>query len=162
MVDNGNKKDPQILRDKFNITYMQALYCINYSGNSIQACKKAGYKNASAVERMRRNKKVQECIAWVNRPSVRDSMLTKDGIIASFMDIATNATSNTDKLRALENISKIIGAYAPDKKLIGGHFSTESLDRYTDKELTEKIGQSLLMLEDLGIGIPVPEKPEEG
>ena len=165
MANNGKKKtnDPQILVDKYDLTYKQALFCIHYVGNATEAGDKAGYKNPAQMGyKLVHKVLIQEVLKWLNTPVMTDSMLTREGIVASFMDIATNATSNTDKLRALENISKIHGIYAPDKKAILGHFSSESLDRYTDKELTDKISHSLLMLEDMGIDIPVLEKSEEG
>ena len=164
MSNNGSNRqlNQQDLIDMFKLTYKQASYVLYYKGNATEAARKAGYKQPNVLSaRLSKNKLVQEAISYVNRPTVDHSALSKDGIIASFLGIVNDAKStNADRLRALENISKIMGVYSPDKKAIVGHFSS-NLERYSDKELQAKVAHSLLMLEDLGIELPSIGSTEE-
>ena len=163
MSNNVEDKIDQ-LRERFKLSYKQANWCIHFSGNATEAAKIAQYKdpNMSGHENLG-NPKLTKARAWLNRPQMQQVGLDRDGVITAFMDIATSDKStNADKLRALENIAKISGIYAPDKKAILGHFSSESLDRLTDDELVGKIASSMALLEDLGVDIPGIEKVEEG
>ena len=141
---------------------------MNYKGNYTEAAEKAGYRYPGrSGSRLGSKLSIQNAIAYCNRPSVDSSLLSKKNILRQFMAIVNAETSNNmDKLRALENIAKISGVYAPTKSAVMGHHSIEGLGRLSDQELIDKVAHSMAVLSDMGITIPVlthdNDESEEG
>jgi len=144
------------LRDKFNLSYKQVLFCIKYSGNATEAAKYAGYKWPDKVGSQLLGKdRINECIAYVNTPKDKHTIKTAQDLIDEFAKlIADDKAGISDKLRALENIGKIRGLYAPEKKAFMGHLTHEHLSNLSDEQLLSKLKQELKVAIELG-SIPV-------
>ena len=156
-MSTDSKSMVQELMHEFQITYKQAVFVVNYKGNYTEAAEQAGYRYPGrSGSRLGSKLSIQDAIAYANKPSVDASMLTKKNILRQFMSIVNEEGSNNmDKLRALENIAKISGVYAPTKSAVMGHHSIEGLGRLSDQELIDKVAHSMAVLSDMGVVIPV-------
>lgn len=124
------------------ITPKQQAFIMHYlanNQNATQAAIMAGYSPrsaASTASEMLKMDKIKKRIEGEKQQQMDRLALDGDWIISRFMKLAESDTEAT-KLRALENLGKVVGIYAPDKQQIetinGGDFLA-TLDLSDDEE----------------------------
>ncbi|GAF86772.1 unnamed protein product [marine sediment metagenome] len=148
-------KEVQAIAKQYDLTYKQALFCISYTGNASEAAQKAGYKQY-AVEgcRLLKHAKVKACLEGLTvGESTSDHVLSREQLMVMWSDQAKDtAIPLRDRQTAMQSIARSYGMYI-DKQAIA--LQVEHLDRLTDKELIDRLGPLLAIVQAGGIPIPL-------
>ena len=149
------------IQEKYSLNYQQARFVHVYQGNGTLAARNAGYKGndktlAVQASRLLKDERVKQ--AMNDRPSPTDTRepLTPDQILSQWTTLAADHTVPASiRIKALENLARAHGMFI-DKVAIKGQFEHTHLERLSDSELLDQLGQCVQVLSDLSV-LALPE-----
>jgi hypothetical protein len=147
--------------NEYKLSYKQVLFCMFYSGNASEAARQAGYKQASVQgSRLLGNDKVKSLIdSLTAREQASDGILSREQLMQIWSDLARDTDAGWPaRLQATQLLGKAYGAFI-DKTAIMAQISVEHLEKYSDKELLEKVSEYMAILDKAGVQLALP-RPE--
>lgn len=106
----------------------------------VQAAINAGYAEPTkSADRNEQNLTVRTAVEYSLKLAARQAQVTRDDVIAGFMDAVRMASSSAELTQAWREIGKMIGAYEPQRiKVDHTHTITmEQIAALNDNELAE-------------------------
>jgi len=160
--DSYVDKAIKTIQEKYGLNYQQARFCHVYQGNGTLAARNAGYKGndktlAVQASRLLKDERVKAALASRATTTDPGKPLTPDQILSTWTTMAQDSTVPASiRIKALENCARSLGMFI-DKVAIKGQFEHTHLDRLSDKELLDQLGQCVQVLSDLSV-LALPEK----
>lgn len=147
MSSHAAKKVHDTIEENFNdLTPKQHLYLENrIGGMSVKAAAAAaGYSaNSSRVYRdLENHPRLKYLLQDMTQKALARVQITRDDVIQGFVDSLASAQSSTEMIMAWREIGKIVGAYAPEVKVVAHvDITAEKLRSMDDQQLLELADQ---------------------
>jgi hypothetical protein len=103
--------------DLRKLTAKQRIYVESRIGgmNVMQSCAAAGLKSAGGIEK---NPRISQILLHANKAALTKLVMTREDVLAGFMDAVNSSASATELVMAWREIGKVIGAYEPEVKVV--------------------------------------------
>lgn len=118
-------------------TYVQA----RCAGNNIKtSANLAGCGERYGYE-LERNPKIVAVMRAINKQAFKSLALTREDVLAGFMDAVNSAASSTELTAAWREIGRVIGAYEPEVVVVKTDPTPEQLRMMSERELVQLAGE---------------------
>jgi len=153
-------------KKKTRLTWKQQRFVESYAGDGVKAANEAGYKGdnntlAARASQLLRMPKIKEAIQARNARDTRKRIADRQELLEMYSAIARDRTNSLrDRLRAMDSLGRAQGIFI-DKQAIA--MQVEHLDRLSDDELLSKLSESLTVLAESGMPLPLalPGVPQD-